>query len=382
MFFKSRNITEAEVRKALAHVQHPLRGSSITELEMVSGVVIRQGKDGASVTFVLDMAEGDESVMERLRTAGEEAVRTIKGVTEARALFTATGTGPAKASPAAPKKPQPASPRRAALDVKHLGKIIAVISGKGGVGKSTVSANLACALVNKGLRVGLLDADVYGPSVPRLFGLTDKPETRNGKLIPLEKYGLKLMSMGFMVGEQAPVIWRGAMVQMAIRQMLQDVEWGELDALVIDMPPGTGDAQLTLAQSVPLAGSVIVSTPQDLALIDARKALAMFRRLEVPILGLIENMSTFICDHCGQASNIFGHGGVRKEAAEIGEDFLSEIPLTLRLRETSDAGTPLTAIEPQSETARRFQLAADVVWNKLQNGNAKSRALPTFVVEE
>ncbi|MBY0428233.1 MAG: Mrp/NBP35 family ATP-binding protein, partial [Alphaproteobacteria bacterium] len=304
----------------------------------------------------------------------EKAVKSIKDVSGARAIFTSSN------KQSAPAAPHAKSHGRPQMETKHLGKIIAVLSGKGGVGKSTTAANLACALAQKGLRVGLLDADVYGPSVPRLFGLTSKPETKDNKLVPLEKYNLKIMSIGFMVEEETPVIWRGAMVQTALKQMLNDVAWGELDSLVIDMPPGTGDAQLTLAQNVPMAGAVIVSTPQDLALIDARKAIAMFRRVEIPILGIIENMSSFICPACGTQSDIFGHGGARHEAERIGEPFLGEIPLTMRLRETSDAGTPITAIEPGDVISQRFKDVADKVWQSLQ-GNTQ-RAAPTISIED
>lgn len=375
MFFKPKNLTQADIEKALNAVLHPVKGQSLMALKMISGIVLKKQEKDTIVTFVVDMREGDEALMERLREGSEKAVKSIKGVSAARAIFTSSNHH----APAA-AKPHAKAHGRPQMETKHLGKIIAVLSGKGGVGKSTTAANLACALAQKGLRVGLLDADVYGPSVPRLFGLTSKPETKDNKLIPLEKYGLKIMSIGFMVEEETPVIWRGAMVQTALKQMLNDVNWGELDALVIDMPPGTGDAQLTLAQNVPMAGAVIVSTPQDLALIDARKAIAMFRRVEIPILGLIENMSSFICPACGTQSDIFGHGGARHEAERIGEPFLGEIPLTMRLRETSDAGTPITAIEPDDTISQCYKSVADKVWQTLQ-GNVQ-RAAPTITVED
>ena len=374
MFFKSKNLTQADIEKALKAVLHPVKGQSLIALKMVSGIVIKKHDNDTIVTFVVDMQEGDEALINRLREVSEKAVKTIKGVSSARAIFTSSNKN------SAPSAPHAKQHGRQQMETKHLGKIIAVLSGKGGVGKSTTAANLACALAQKGLRVGLLDADVYGPSVPRLFGLTSKPETKDNKLVPLEKYNLKIMSIGFMVDEETPVIWRGAMVQTALKQMLNDVAWGELDTLVIDMPPGTGDAQLTLAQNVPMAGAVIVSTPQDLALIDARKAIAMFRRVEIPILGIIENMSSFICPACGTQSDIFGHGGARHEAERIGEPFLGEIPLTMRLRETSDAGTPITAIEPNDEISQRFKDVADKVWQNLQ-GNPQ-RAAPSITVED
>ncbi|NDE90579.1 MAG: iron-sulfur cluster carrier protein ApbC [Alphaproteobacteria bacterium] len=369
MFFKPKTLTQADIEKALNAVLHPVKGQSLIALKMVSGIVIKEG----TVTFVVDMQDGDADLMARLREVSEKAVKSLKGVTAARAVFTSSNK---QATPA--HKPH----GKIAMETKHLGKIVAVLSGKGGVGKSTTAANLACALAQKGLRVGLLDADVYGPSVPRLFGLTEKPETKDKKLVPLEKYGLKIMSIGFMVDEETPVIWRGAMVQTALKQMINDVAWGELDTLVIDMPPGTGDAQLTLAQNVPMAGAVIVSTPQDLALIDARKAIAMFRRVEVPILGVIENMSTFICPACGTTSDIFGHGGARHEAEKMGEAFLGEIPLTMLLRETSDAGTPLTAIEPTDAISICYKQVADKVWERLNEKSTQRRAAPRITVEE
>lgn len=380
MFFKSKNLTQADIEKALNAVLHPVKGQSLIALKMISGIVLKKQEKDTLVTFVVDMQEGDEALMERLREGAEKAVKSIKGVSAARAIFTSSNhNAPNHHAPAA-AKPHAKPHGRQQMETKHLGKIIAVLSGKGGVGKSTTAANLACALAQMGLRVGLLDADVYGPSVPRLFGLTSKPETKDNKLVPLEKYGLKIMSIGFMVEEETPVIWRGAMVQTALKQMLNDVNWGELDTLVIDMPPGTGDAQLTLAQNVPMAGAVIVSTPQDLALIDARKAIAMFRRVEIPILGLIENMSSFICPSCGTQSDIFGHGGARHEAERIGEPFLGEIPLTMRLRETSDAGTPITAIEPADKISQCYKDVADKVWQTLQG--TTQRAAPTITIED
>lgn len=375
MFFKPKSIQEKEVRKALGRVQHSLRGESLAALGMVSGIVVKPGEKGSSVTVVLEVAEGDHALMPRLKEAAEGALMSLKGVAEARAIFTASAAPRSHHTDSLPLaergRGEASSPvhernakQRVPLETAHLGKIIAVISGKGGVGKSTVAANLAVTLAQKGLRVGLLDADIYGPSVPRLFGLSEKPESEGGKIMPHKKYGLSIMSIGFLVEEGMPVIWRGAMVHTALKQLVQDVAWGALDALVLDMPPGTGDAPLTLMQSLKLAGAVIVSTPQDLALIDARKAIAMFRRMEVPVLGVVENMSTFICPHCGGGSAIFGHGGAREEAAKIGEAFLGEIPLTLSLRETSDAGTPITALEPESETSRAFQAIAESVWKK------------------
>ena len=255
-------------------------------------------------------------------------------------------------------------------------------SGKGGVGKSTTAVNFALALQARGLKVGVLDADIYGPSMPRLLGIKGKPQQLAGdKLAPMEAYGLKVMSMGFLVDEETPMIWRGPMVMSALSQMLKDVAWGELDVLVVDMPPGTGDAQLTMAQQVPLAGAVIVSTPQDLALIDARKGLNMFRKVDVPVLGIVENMSTFICPHCGAPTDIFAHGGAKSEAKRLGVPFLGEVQLTLAIRATSDAGKPVVASDPKSPAAQAYRDIADVAWAELQRHKGEARAAPRIVME-
>ncbi|MEP5761478.1 MAG: Mrp/NBP35 family ATP-binding protein, partial [Litoreibacter sp.] len=261
--------------------------------------------------------------------------------------------------------------------------IIAVASGKGGVGKSTTTANLALGLQANGLKVGVLDADIYGPSVPRLFNVTGRPEPVSGRILkPLEGYGIKVMSMGFMVEEETPMIWRGPMVISALTQMLREVAWGELDVLVVDMPPGTGDAQLTIAQQVPLAGAVIVSTPQDLALIDARKGLNMFRRVDVPVLGIVENMSYFLCPDCGSRHDIFGHGGARAEAEKLGVPFLGEVPLDMQIRETSDAGTPVVVSDPDgAHTAVYREIASRVMEEIARYEGEGTRAAPNIVME-
>ena len=271
--------------------------------------------------------------------------------------------------------PQPAGP----AGIPGVGAIIAVASGKGGVGKSTVAINLALALRDLGLKVGVLDADIYGPSLPKLLAIKERPQTAGGtRLKPIVRHGMPVMSIGFLVEEETPMIWRGPMVMSALTQMLREVDWGNLDVLVVDMPPGTGDAQLTMAQQVPLKGAVIVSTPQDLALIDARRGIAMFRRVNVPVLGIVENMSTFICPHCGTRSDIFGHGGARHEAERLGVPFLGEVPLALEIREKSDAGLPVVASAPDGPHAQAFRAIASRVREGLQ---VESRPAPKIVIE-
>ncbi|HET8611182.1 MAG TPA: Mrp/NBP35 family ATP-binding protein, partial [Sphingomonas sp.] len=267
------------------------------------------------------------------------------------------------------------------LPLPGIRNVVAVASGKGGVGKSTVAANLAVALARQGHKVGLLDADIYGPSQPRMMGISGRPSTTpDGKrLKPMESYGVKCMSIGFLVNEETPMIWRGPMVIGALEQLLRDVEWGPLDLLVVDMPPGTGDAQLTMAQRVPLAGAIIVSTPQDIALLDARRGIAMFRKVEVPILGLIENMSTFVCPNCGHETHIFAHGGARTDAERLKVPFLGEVPLAMPIRETSDAGTPIAGSAPDSEPGQAFAAIAGKIWQQISAAAPPSS--PKIVIE-
>ncbi len=360
--------TREDVLKALEGVIDPVSGHSVVASGMIEGLVVKDGNVGFALE--VDPARGREA--EPLRKRCEEAVSALPGVLSVTAILTAH-KGRQDPAPRAPQT-APAPPGIAGVQ-----SIIAVASGKGGVGKSTVAVNLALGLARQGLRTGLLDADIYGPSVPRLLGIRDKPEQgENHKLKPIEKYGLRTMSIGFLVGEDTPMIWRGPMVQSALTQMMNDVLWAPLDVLVVDMPPGTGDAQLTMAQRVPLKGAVIVSTPQDLALIDARKAIAMFEKTKVPILGIVENMSVYVCPHCGEESHIFGHGGARAIAKTLGIDFLGEIPLVGRVRELSDAGTPIAAVAAESAEAKAFFTIAKGVAAKL---STPLRAAPKIVLE-
>ncbi len=361
--------TRDDVLMALDGVIDPQSGRSVVHEDMIQGLVLKDGHVG----FALEVAPSRGAEAEPLRKACENAVHALPGVLSVTAVLTAHQDAGATRPPHHGQR-RPAAP----AGIPGVGAIIAVASGKGGVGKSTVAVNLALGLQTLGYKVGLLDADIYGPSLPRLMGITEKPEADGGKLAPIVKLGLKTMSIGFLVAEDTPMIWRGPMVQSALTQMMNDVSWAPLDILVIDMPPGTGDAQLTIAQRVPLKGAVIVSTPQDIALIDARKGLAMFRKTQVPVLGIIENMSTYVCPHCGHESHIFGHGGARATAKALDAPFLGEIPLVSAIRETSDAGTPIVAAAPSSPEAKAFLLIAREVAAKIETSQ---RAAPKIVME-
>src|SRR5580658_2333832 len=374
-------VTERQILDALGQVRDPERGGDIVSLNMVSGIVVRDGNVG----FAIEVEPERGPRLEPLRKAAEQAIDALPGVVSVTAVLTAESRPPAgRPAPQAPAHSAPQGQRPANAqrgEVPGVGAIVAVASGKGGVGKSTVAANLALGLKAIGLKVGVLDADIYGPSMPRMLGISGKPTAPDGKtLIPMENYGIKCMSMGFLVAEDTAMIWRGPMVMSALNQMLRDVAWGELDILVVDLPPGTGDAQLTMAQQVPLAGAVIVSTPQDIALIDARKGLTMFQQVNVPVLGIIENMSYFLCPHCGERSEIFSHGGARREAERLGCDFLGEVPLDLQIRETSDEGRPVTISDPASSHAQLFREIAAKVWAKV-TGDGVRRTPPRIVVE-
>ncbi len=373
------------VQQALATISDPDRGSDIVSLGMVSPPQIRDGH----VLVALEVPAERGPALEPLRREVEKTLAALPGVLSATVVMTAQrgAGGPAGAPPPpqarpAPPAAGPGGPQRKSgtgrITLPDVRFLIAVASGKGGVGKSTTAANLALGLSANGHKVGLLDADIYGPSMPRMMGISGKPNSPDGKsLDPMHNYGLKVMSIGFLVEEERPMIWRGPMVQSALTQMLRDVNWGALDVLVVDLPPGTGDAQLTMAQQVPLSGAVIVSTPQDIALLDARKGLNMFRQVDVPVLGIVENMSYFVCPHCGGQSNVFGHGGARAEAGRLGVDFLGEIPLTLAIRETSDDGAPIVVSQPDSADADAYRAIAAAVWDKL--AGATPRQAPRIV---
>ena len=376
-------ITEKQILDALSTVPDPDRGGDIVSLGMVSGMAIRDG----NVAFSIEVEPERGPRLEPLRKAAEKAVEALPDVLSVTAVLTAQAAPRGRVAPqpaaAPPGRPAPhAANRMQRGAVPGVGAIVAVASGKGGVGKSTVAANLALALKANGLRVGVLDADIYGPSMPRMLGISGRPSSPDGKrLTPMENYGLRCMSMGFLVPEDKPMIWRGPMVMSALQQMLREVNWGDLDIMVVDMPPGTGDAQLTMAQQVPLAGAVIVSTPQDIALLDARKGLNMFRQVEVPVLGIIENMSYFLCPHCGGRSEIFSHGGARLEAERLGTEFLGEVPLDLEIRETSDSGHPITVSDPGNPHSLVFRAIAARIWEKIAGADAVGRAPPRIVIE-
>jgi ATP-binding protein involved in chromosome partitioning len=403
-------VSKTQVLDRLRRVKGPDLDGNIVDLGLVSDIMIKDDRVYFSITIPASRA--DE--LEPLRGAAEKVVREIEGVTGVVAVLTAeAGPGSSRASavkqtsgsgsgsngreharvtearargatgdaghrpPAAPPAGAPQGGMRPSQGVPGVKHIVAVASGKGGVGKSTVAVNLALGFQAIGLKAGILDADIYGPSQPRLLGITGKPVPGSDKrLAPMEGYGLKVMSMGFMVDEGTPIVWRGPMVVGALNQMLREVAWGDLDVLVIDMPPGTGDVQLTIAQQVPLAGAVIVSTPQDLALIDARKGLAMFKKVNVPLLGIVENMSYFIAPDTGARYDIFGHGGARAEAEKLEVPFLGEVPLTIDVRETSDAGRPITATAPDSAPAVAFREIAAKAWAELERVQGRGMKPP------
>jgi ATP-binding protein involved in chromosome partitioning len=361
----------AAVTKALTAVKDPASGRDVVGAGLVQGLVVRDGM----VHFALQVAREAAASMEPVRAAAEAAARAVPGVISATAVLTAhRAEAPPATRPTAPRGPASPGP----MLLSDVRAIIAVASGKGGVGKSTTAVNLAVALAADGLKVGLLDADIYGPSLPQMLGTRERPRSEGQRITPLSRWGLKAMSIGFLVEEETPMIWRGPMVMGALEQMMGQVAWGPLDVMIVDMPPGTGDAQLTMSQRVPLAGAVIVSTPQDVALLDARRGVRMFEKVNVPVLGLIENMSFFCCPNCNHRSDIFSHGGAKREAERLGVEFLGELPLKLEIRELADAGTPIVMARPDSDEAQTYRRIARRVWEKAA---AKADAAPKIVME-
>jgi ATP-binding protein involved in chromosome partitioning len=392
------------LRAALRAIKDPASGRDIVTAALVEAIEVRGGL--VQATLLTDRAHA--AAMEPVRREVEALLMRQPGVTNAKAILTAHKSSTAPASPAghgpgghshaapnrgapspgapspgapSPRAPSPGAPGGKPLLLPDVKAIVAVASGKGGVGKSTVAVNLAVSLVRQGHKVGLLDADIYGPSLPRMVGLNRKPEVRGDKMIPLQAWGLSCMSIGFLVDEETPMIWRGPMVMGALEQMMGQVEWGALDILVVDMPPGTGDAQLTMAQRVALTGAVIVSTPQDIALIDARRGVRMFEKTKVPVLGLVENMSFYCCPNCGHRADIFGHGGAKTEAARLGTEFLGEIPLLLDIRVAADAGTPIAASAPESDAAKAYGALAARVWEKVSGTTVGRSSGPRIVID-
>ncbi|MDR1827001.1 MAG: Mrp/NBP35 family ATP-binding protein [Methylobacteriaceae bacterium] len=355
--------TEQQILQLLGGINMPHRNTNLAASGLLSPILV--DPDGR-VIFSIAIRPEEQEVMELVRKAAEALL--VEKLPGHKILISLTAERPKAAAAQSAAN----SPRKLMREFPNIRHMVAVASGKGGVGKSTVACNIAVALAGERLKVGLLDADIYGPSVPTLFNVRDKPVMRHdGRIEPVHAYGVTLMSIGFMLDPAAAVIWRGPMVMQAVNQLLNDVDWGELDILVVDMPPGTGDAQITIAQTAPLSGAVIVSTPQDLALLDAVRAVTMFGKVMVPIVGMVENMATFICPHCGRESPIFGHGGARHEAGRLNIPFLGEIPLQMAIREASDSGRPVVTMADQVETADRYRAIAAEVWRFVSSPAAK-----------
>jgi ATP-binding protein involved in chromosome partitioning len=347
-------VTRDAVIEALRSVPMPGRGGSLVEADVVRALSV----EGDRVRFLIEVDPAEGPRLEPTRAAAEAAVAALPGVARVSVLLTAHGPAE-KPPPPDLKIGRHPTPQAGPAAVPGVRRIVAVASGKGGVGKSTVAANLAAALARAGKRTGLLDADIYGPSQPRMMGVSERPRSPDGKtILPLHAHGVTLMSIGLMLKEGEAVIWRGPMLMGALQQLMGQVQWGELDVLVVDLPPGTGDVQLTLSQKYAIAGAIIVSTPQDVALLDARKAIDMFGKTGVPVLGLVENMSSYVCPACGHEAHIFGHGGARAEAGRLGIPFLGEIPLDLAIRLAGDEGTPVVAAKPESTEAQAFRAIA------------------------
>lgn len=345
-------ITEQQVLNALSQVQEPELHRDLVTLKMVRDIKIQND----AVNFTIVLTTPACPLRNQIEAEAKAAVAKI-GAKQITIKWDANVPSDARIT------------GKLNIPVKST---IAVASGKGGVGKTTVSVNLAVALAQMGARVGLMDADIYGPNIPIMMGVNEQPRSRDEKILPLEAYGVKLMSMGFLVPPEQAVIWRGPMLHSAVRQFLTDVDWGDLDYLVIDLPPGTGDVQISLTQSVPLTGGVVVATPQDVALADVVKGITMFRKLEVPVLGVVENMSYFLCPHCNERTDIFAHGGAKKMAGEFGVPFLGEIPLDVAIRVGGDSGKPVTAVQPDSAYAKAFQSIAQQVAAQVSVLNANA----------
>lgn len=374
-------VTNEDILETLKGVTDPISGNDLVSAGIIQGL---QSKDG-NVAFAIEVPAEKGGEMEPLRKEAEDKVFALPGVVSATVVLTAEraqGSSQGAAEQQQPPKQGGPAPQQGAELLPGVKSIIAVASGKGGVGKSTTAVNIAMGLAAGGRSVGLLDADIYGPSMPRMMGISGRPNSADGKTLdPMENYGVKVMSIGFMIDEETPMIWRGPMVQSALEQMMRDVNWGELDVLVVDMPPGTGDAQLTMAQRVPLTGAVIVSTPQDIALLDARKGLNMFRKVDVPVFGIVENMSYFLCPDNGKKYDIFGHGGAKREAERLGVDFLGEVPIEIDIREMSDKGTPITVAAPDSQSAVNYRAIADKVWASIEKATGGARRQPNIVIQ-
>ena len=384
------SVTKDQVLTALTDVQDPDSGQNVVASGLISGVVVRDGNVG----FALEVDPDQGAAKEPLRKACETAVERLSGVLSVTAVLTAERPAGGQAQGqghghshghshgrAHGGQAQAQAPQADQL-LPGVKSVIAIASGKGGVGKSTTAVNIATAMAAQNVRVGLLDCDIYGPSIPRMLNLSGQPEMVGERTLrPMANYGIKCMSIGFLVAEDTAMIWRGPMVMQALEQMMRDVDWGELDVLLCDLPPGTGDAQLTMAQRVPLTGAVIVSTPQDIALLDVSRGINMFQQVNVPIFGVVENMSYYVCPECGHRAELFHHGGARETARRLGVDFLGEIPLDISIRTTSDAGRPIVVTQPESPHAESYrQIAAGLIDKATSAVSGAGRAQPRIVM--